>query len=77
MAHGNGAAPGVHRMGGAFYELAAPFFESACLAADAEHPHHRPSSGRASAVHLSQHHTRHTRPQPYTPHCVGAVRSFV
>ena len=38
MAHGNGAAPGVHRMGGAFYDLAAPTFESACLAADAEHP---------------------------------------
>ena len=38
MAHGNGAAPGVHQMTGSFYELAAPHFEATCLAADAEHP---------------------------------------
>lgn len=38
MAHGNGAAPGVHRMSGAFYELAAAHFESACLPLDADHP---------------------------------------
>ena len=38
MAHGNGAAPGVHSMGGRFYEMAADHFEAASLPADAEHP---------------------------------------
>ena len=38
MAHGNGAAPGVHSMGGRFYEMAAPYFDAACLPADPEHP---------------------------------------
>ena len=38
MAHGNGAAPGVHAMRGPFYERAAEHFDAACLAADAEHP---------------------------------------
>ena len=38
MAHGNGAAPGVHSMGGRFYEMAAPYFDAACLAADPDHP---------------------------------------
>ena len=39
MAHGNGAAPGVHRMKGAFYEMAHRHFEAVRLPADtAEHP---------------------------------------
>mmetsp|Transcript_20357 Transcript_20357/g.68870 ORF Transcript_20357/g.68870 Transcript_20357/m.68870 type:complete len:129 (-) Transcript_20357:95-481(-) len=38
MAHGNGAAPGVHSMGGRFYEMAADHFEAASLPPDAEHP---------------------------------------
>lgn len=58
MAHGNGAAPGVHRMSGRFYEMAGEHFESTCLAADAEHPgcqihcmtrrpHHSSGAGRS------------------------------
>ena len=38
MAHGNGAAPGVHRLAGRFYELAAAHFEAARLEPDPEHP---------------------------------------
>jgi predicted nicotinamide N-methyase len=38
MAHGNGAAPGIHNMGGRFYEMAAAHFESECLPPDPEHP---------------------------------------
>ena len=40
MAHGNGAAPGVHKLRGRFYELALQHFEAAQLvhAAAADHP---------------------------------------
>ena len=38
MAHGNGAAPGVHSMRGRFYEMAGAHFDAACLAADPDHP---------------------------------------
>ena len=41
MCHGNGAAPGVHRLSGPFYELAGRHFESARIAQHTLHAEHQ------------------------------------
>lgn len=41
MCHGNGAAPGVHRLSGPFYDLLEPHFESARIAQHTLHAEHQ------------------------------------